>query len=68
MEVRIPLHGTVDTLGRALGGPRGAPRFESGFWALPGHLGVVGAETLEASSHLSPALDGVCGLMHLPLV
>lgn len=28
----------------------------------------MGIETIKTSSHLSPALDGVCGLMHLPRV
>lgn len=31
--------------GKDLGGPRRVPSFESGFWALPGHLGVLDVET-----------------------
>lgn len=48
MEVQIPLEvGLWDTLvGRPWEGHRGVPRFVSGFWALPGHRGVLEVDTL----------------------
>lgn len=52
---------------QALGGPRGVPRFESGFRATPVISGSWLWRPLWASSQLSPALDSVVGLAHLHL-
>lgn len=67
MQARFLCNGDKALL-RAMGGPLRVPRFESRFWALPDFVGFVGVEILKTSSHLSPPLDGVCGLMHLPRV
>lgn len=47
------------------GGTKEGRRFESGFWSRSSRLAVPAVEIPVARSHLSTAVEGVCGLVLL---